>query len=71
MRFNDSEILAVMRQHVLDQWDVPEDAIGKLQFRLLNPQPQTNGVLHYDVCIDVEVQTNPEDGGGPYRTAGR
>lgn len=72
MRFNNDELRAVMRQHVLDQWNVPEDAIGEIKIRLLNPQPQPGGTsMHYDVYVDVEVQTNPEDGGGPYRTAGR
>ncbi len=71
MRFNKDEILAVMRQHVLDQWDVTEGAIEGLSIRLLNPQPQPDGAIHYDVYIDVKVKTNPKDGGGPYRTAGR
>ena len=71
MRFNDAEILAVMRQHVLDVWDVSEEAIGGLTVKLLNPRPAINGAIHYDVCVDVEVKTNPENGGGPYRTAGR
>ncbi len=70
MRFSEAEILVIVRQHVLDHWSIPEDAILGVAPRIVNPQIR-DGQTCYDICVDVKVATSPENGGGPYRTSGR
>jgi hypothetical protein len=68
MRFTKEEIEVIVRQHVLDQWNVDKDALGSVELTVAENCSKGGG---HHVWIDVKVATNPEDGGGPYRTSGR
>lgn len=60
MIFDKTEVEAIVRQHVIEYWDIDEDAMGEVRVRY------SDGADAENVQVSVEVKVAKE-GDGPYR----
>jgi hypothetical protein len=64
MVFDQKEIEVILQQHVLDNWDVGEEALGSVDLKVKHGAKEGD----HHVFAEVYVKTNDTDGGGPYRS---